>query len=125
MLYDSFSILSIISPSFLAVSKLLVIVNHVDSKFKRTLHIVKWLLSIYILSLVFTLMFTLTFKNTIISLPVLLCFPFIDLTKSEKILNVVTISFSVSHFGTFYFNNTIIFYSCSKSERNTKEYKEI
>ena len=115
-----FSVLSIIGPIFLAVSRLLVIVYPMDSKFKSTVYSMKLLLSIHMLSLVFTLILTLTFQITKNSLPIYLCFPFIDPTKSEKILNVLTIFFSVGHIGAFMLT-TILYFILVKKVKETQK----
>ena len=95
-----------------------------DSKFKSTEYSIKWLLSIYILIFVLTLIFTLNFKITKKRLPVYLCFPFIDPTKSEKILNVVTILLSVGHFGTFILTIILYFILVKKVKETQKNIRK-
>ena len=76
-----YSFLSILGPTFLSVSRLLVILYPMNSEFKRLKFSKKFILCSYVMSFVITLFFTTVVKLTNGFLPTNMCIPFADPTK--------------------------------------------
>ena len=84
-----FTILTQFVLIFLSVSRLMLVVYPIDTKFKETKFVLKSVSLIYILSL-FATFFTLSFKVTHDILPISLCLPFIDPTNLFIMIKVIT-----------------------------------
>ena len=85
-----FTILTQFVLIFLSVSRLMLVVYPIDTKFKETKFVLKSVSLIYILSLFATFLLTLSFKVTHEILPISLCLPFIDPTNLFIMIKVIT-----------------------------------
>lgn len=84
---------NIMSPSFLyflAFSRLMVVLYPMDTEFKDTKFVFRWLLTILAASNFVAITFTITSWYLTLNIPMSLCSPFIDLTNDITIIKVIT-----------------------------------
>ena len=85
-----FSLLSQILQQFLSLSQLMVVVHPIDTKFKRTRFVSKFVAFVLMAVLAVTLSMSLISKYYVVTLPTSLCLPFIDPTHSIIVIKVIT-----------------------------------
>ena len=95
-----FTLLTQILLIFLSLLRLMVVIKPLNTKFKDKSLVTKWLFVIFIVSLIFTSVITVTVKLRSNSLPFYLCFPFIDPTNSIKSIKIITWMAVVTQFVT-------------------------
>ena len=95
-----FTLLTQILLVFLSLLRLMVVIKPLNTKFKDNSLVTKWLFIIFIVSLFFASVITVTVKLGSNSLPFYLCFPFIDPTNSIKSIKIITWVAVVTQFVT-------------------------
>ncbi len=85
---------------FLSLSRLMIVVQPIDTPFKRPNYVFKFTCSLYFVSLVFSFMVTLAVKVNATKLPSRFCSPFVDPSKSVYFIKIMVWSVSVSQFLT-------------------------
>ncbi len=85
----NFSFLSPLLLSFLSFSRLMVVLHPIDSEFKRTKFVVKYIVLAFVISTVISISLTVVAWVLVSELPVALCSPFIDPTDSLIITKVL------------------------------------
>ena len=84
-----FTVTSQLTLVLLALSRLLVVINPLHTTFKCFRYVFKYVISIFILSFLFTAFTTFFLKSQEKFLPTSLCFPFIDPTNSSFTINIL------------------------------------
>ena len=92
-----YSFLSILGPTFTSVSRLMVALYPIDSKFKRLKFSIKFILCSFIMSVVITLFCTNVVKYTNGLLTTNMCIPFVDPTKVTIMYKVFAWILAISH----------------------------
>ena len=75
---------------FLSLSRMLVVLYPIDSKLKNVRYVLKVLVSIYVTTLIFSLLIAFILKNSKMVITTTLCLPFIDPTGGVLLVKVVT-----------------------------------
>ena len=85
----NFSILSPLSLSFLSVQRCVVIVFPLNAKYKNKQFAVKWLTSIFTVSISFTILICVLMKYLKLIIPLTTCTPFVDPTNSIYLIKII------------------------------------
>ena len=75
---------------FMSFSRLMVVSHPLDSKFKNSIYVLKYVLSIFTLSIIMSIVTTIIVKTIYESVPMQFCSPFIDLSNSLALLNIIS-----------------------------------
>ena len=75
---------------FLSLSRLMTVIYPIGTQFKKVKFVLKSIVLFYTLSFLVTLLFTFYFKLTYLNLPFSLCLPFIDPSKSVGMIKIIT-----------------------------------
>ena len=73
----------------LSLSRLMVVLNPLNTRFKKTLFIVKLLMILIFFSLFFSVLIALIFKSTNAAITISICLPFIDPINSQLIVKLI------------------------------------
>ncbi len=85
-----FNLLSPLLLCFLSFSRLMVVVRPVDTNFKETVYVVKYIISIFFTCLILACGLTILTWVLLTSIPFILCSPFVDPTDSAIVIDVLT-----------------------------------
>ncbi len=95
-----FAIMSPMTLIFLSLSRLMIVLEPVDTSFKRTGFVIKWLLSIFLGALILSLSCQCFFVFTSGLQPFTLCLPLIDPSGAMTFALVVTLTLVLTHTAT-------------------------
>ncbi len=92
-----FSILSPSSLLFMSVSRLMVVLHPLDTQFKDTFFVKKWIFLSVVLLLLASSLVSIIYRIIFDKLPTNFCFPFIDPTDSVWFIRFITVLLFVIH----------------------------